>query len=101
MADRQYLYVHWTDRSIANSLTIKNYLQYNFSQREIDNYYELLASFEKIILKFPKLYPKSKKNKKTYRAVLSKQLSVFYTLSKDTVTVIAILDNRMSYSKWP
>jgi len=101
MAEEQLLSVYWTARSISDSIAIKEYLQEKFSQKEIDNFYNLLSSFEKIILLFPKLYPQSIKNKKTHRAVLSKQLSVFYTLSKGQITVVAVLDNRMGYSKWP
>jgi plasmid stabilization system protein ParE len=101
MAEKQYLSVFWTNRSISDSLAIKKYLQKEFSQREIDNFYKLLGAFEKIVLSFPKLYPQSIKNKKVHRAVLSKQLSVFYSLSKDQINVIAVLDNRVGYSKWP
>ncbi len=101
MAEKQRVSVDWTNRSLSDSLTIKDYLQEKFSQREIDNFYKLLEAFEKIISSFPTLYPKSVKNKKAHRAVLSKQLSVFYSISKDQITVIAVLDNRMGYSKWP
>lgn len=101
MAEKQYAYVEWTDRSVTDSLEIKKYLQKKFTQREIDNFYQLLAAFEKIVLKFPELYPKSNRNKKVYRAVLSKQLSVFYKLTKDYISVVAVLDNRVGYSKWP
>jgi plasmid stabilization system protein ParE len=100
MAEKQYLTVFWTDRSISDSLAIKRYLQKEFSQKEIDNFYKLLGAFEKIVL-FPQLYPQSIKNKKAHRAVLSKQLSVFYNLSKDQINIIAVLDNRVGYSKWP
>ncbi len=95
------LSVTWTDRSLSDSQTIRNYLQYYFSKKEIDNYYKLLESFEKIVPVFPTLYPRTKKNKGIRRAVLSKQLSVFYKTTKETIVVIAILDNRMNDSKWP
>ena len=95
------LSVSWTDRSLSDSQIIKSYLQYYFSQKEIDNYYKLLESFEKIVSIFPTLYPQTNKNKDIRRAVLSKQLSVFYKTTKETIIVIAILDNRMSDSKWP
>ena len=101
MAEESDMSVHWTNRSLSDSLTIKEYLQIKFSQREIDNFYKLLETFEKIVSSFPALYPKSMKNKKVHRAVLSKQLSVFYSISNDQITVIAVLDNRMGYSKWP
>src|ERR1700751_2477822 len=96
-----HLTIIWTDRSLSDSETIKGYLEYHFSQKKIDNFYRLLESFEKIVTVFPYLYPQTNKNNNVRRGVLSKQLSVFYILEKDIVTVIAVLDNRMSDSKWP
>lgn len=101
MAEAQNLSIIWTNRAQADSLIIKAYLKYHFSQREIDNYYRLLETFEKIVSIFPKLYPLTNKRKRVRRAVLSKKLCVFYTLDQYKVTVLAILDNRMDDIKWP
>ena len=77
-----FLFVDWTNRAISDSLAIKKYLLKEFSQKEIDHFYKLLESFEKIIISYPKLYPQSTKNKKVRRAVLSKELSVFINYQK-------------------
>jgi hypothetical protein len=100
MAETNLLIV-WTDRSLSDTRIIRDYLQYHFTQREIDNFYTFLESFEKIVSIFPQLYPQTNKNSGVRRAVLSKQLAVFYSLEKGVITVIAVLDNRMSDSKWP
>jgi len=100
MAEKS-LSVNWTDRSLSNSETIRDYLQYHFTQRELDNYYKLLESFEKIVVVFPFLYPQTDKNNNVRRAVLSKQLSVFYISEQNAITIVAVLDNRMDDSKWP
>ncbi len=91
----------YTDRSVADSITIKNFILVKFTQREVENFYDMLGTFEKVVAVFPELYPKSNKNKNLHRAVLSKQLSVFYKITKSEILVIAILDNRMDYNKWP
>jgi len=93
--------IFWSGRAIKGTLVIREYLEVKFTQREIDNFYLLLHSFEKRVIPNPKLYPKSEKNAKFHRAVLSKQLSVFYSFSKRTIRVIAVVDNRMGFSKWP
>jgi len=95
------LIVVYSERAIKQAETIKAYLLYKFTQREVDNFYELLSLFEKLVISFPDLYPKSSSNKKPHRAVLSKQLSVFYKPSKNKITVMAVLDNRMNPKKWP
>jgi plasmid stabilization system protein ParE len=101
MAKKLHSSVYWSNRSISDSLAIRKYLQRDFSQKEIDNFYKLLELFEKIVVNFPKLYPESSINRNVRRAVLSKQLSVFYTISEEYIKVVAVLDNRVSYSKWP
>jgi hypothetical protein len=100
MAETNLLVV-WSDRSLSDTEIIRDYLQYHFSQREIDNFYKFLEFFEKIVSIFPQLYPLTNKKSGVRRAVLSKQLSVFYTLEDDIINVIVVLDNRMSDSKWP
>ena len=97
----EILSVIYTDKANADSLTIKNFILFKFTQREVDNFYKMLATFERIVSAFPEIYPLSTENQEIHRAVLSKQLSVFYSLSKDQINVIAVLDNRVGYSKWP
>jgi plasmid stabilization system protein ParE len=95
------LTIVYSERAIKQAETIKRYLLYKFTQREVDHFYELLTLFEDRVISFPELYRKSGGNKKLHRAVLSKQLSVFYKHSKSKITVMAVLDNRMSPKKWP
>ncbi|HEY4325668.1 MAG TPA: hypothetical protein VGN20_16855 [Mucilaginibacter sp.] len=91
----------YSERSLANAEEIKQYLLYKFTQKEVDNLYKMLAAFESVVKTFPQLYPLVLNSKKIHRAVLSKQLSVFYTYSKDTISIAAMLDNRMDNAKWP
>jgi hypothetical protein len=41
MAEGQYQYVYWTERSISDSLAIKDYLQKDFSQKEIRQFLQV------------------------------------------------------------
>jgi len=101
MPDYPLLPIYYTDRSVADLLNIKGYILKYFTQKEVNRLYVMLQSFEKVVAAFPELYPTSIKSNKIHRAVLSKQLSVFYRVSKDKISVVAIIDNRMSYAKWP
>jgi plasmid stabilization system protein ParE len=101
MAENRLFTVRFTKRADTDAITIKNYLLCNFTQREVAHFHQLLEKFEKVIVIFPDLYTLTSNNKNIRRAVLSKQLSVFYRISKSHVTVNAILDNRMNPSKWP
>jgi plasmid stabilization system protein ParE len=97
----ELLPVIYSARAIANSLTIKNFLLYKFTQREVDNFYKMLERFGGVVSTFPEIYPKSTIRSKSRRAVLSKQLSVFYIVHENQVSVVGMIDNRMGYDKWP
>ena len=101
MADKPLPKVIYSKRSLANVRTIRGYLLYKFTQREVDNLYNMLSAFERVIVEFPQLYPLIANSDNIRRAVLSKQLSVFYTCKKDSLFITAILDNRMNTFKWP
>jgi hypothetical protein len=101
MADKILPKIIYSKRSLTNVQTIRDYLLHKFTQKEVDNLYGMLGAFESIVVVFPKLYPLIINSKNIRRAVLSKQLSVFYLYSKDTLSITAILDNRMDNSKWP
>ena len=101
MADETPYKVIYSKRSLTNIRTIKDYLLYKFTQREVDNLYRMLSDFEKVVASFPQLYPLITDSQNIRRAVLSKQLSVFYTYSKEKLMITAILDNRMDNAKWP
>jgi plasmid stabilization system protein ParE len=93
--------IRYSKRANSNLLLIKNYLLYKFTQREVDNLYKLLRNFEAVIVKFPFLYPQNTNNQFIRRAVLSKQLSIFYKYADNEILVVTIIDNRMDYNKWP
>lgn len=92
--------IHYTDRALTDAVTIKNFILVKFTQKEVENFYTLLKTFEKVVSVFPEMYPKSIKGDNIHRAVLSKQLSVFYIVIQDKISVLAMID-RMDYSKWP
>lgn len=101
MAEESDINIYWTERSLKDALVIRAFLLNKFSEKELNNFYKLLQTFEKLVKVFPELYQASNKNNQIRRAVLSKQLSVFYSISKGTVAVIGVLDNRMDESKHP
>ncbi|MDN3551411.1 hypothetical protein [Mucilaginibacter aquaedulcis] len=91
----------FTKRSNTDAIATKNYLLNKFTQKEVAKFYRLLEIFESVVTVFHELYPLSSKGKNIRRAVLSKQLSVFYKIGENQITVLTILDNRLDYSKWP
>ena len=81
MNDPKRSKIIWTERALQNSASIKRYISDQFGQREIDNFYELLRSFEEGVSIFPYSHPPAKKQSTIRRAVLSKVLSAFYKIN--------------------
>jgi plasmid stabilization system protein ParE len=101
MAERALYNIVYSERSLSNIEEIRDHLLYKFTQKEVDNLYHMLGVFESLVKTFPQLYPLITNSKNIRRAVLSKQLSVFYACSKNTISIAAVLDNRMDDNKWP
>ena len=100
MADPKSLPVVWTSFALENALRIKNYIQVKFSMNEVDAFIHLLTSFEMAVSVYPNLYPASIARKDIRRAVLNKNLSVFYRVSKERIEVLFVQDNRCDLSDW-
>ncbi|MBK7105107.1 MAG: hypothetical protein IPH62_07475 [Ignavibacteriae bacterium] len=96
----KHLEIVWSNSSLQNALSIKNYLRINFSEKEIDTFYLLLSAFENAVTLFPELYPSTSKNNEIRRAVLSRELSAFYRIKSKKNEVLALIDNRCDLSKW-
>jgi|GEM_PF-603206 plasmid stabilization system protein ParE len=91
--------VFYTERALQNAVVIKDYLNLNFSHKEIEHFMSLLKTFEIAVSAFPELYPASAIKRGVRRAVLNKPLSVFYRIKKQRIEILAILDNRCDLPK--
>ncbi|MCB0396090.1 MAG: type II toxin-antitoxin system RelE/ParE family toxin [Flavobacteriales bacterium] len=92
--------VIWTKASMNHAINIRRYLKENFSDTEVNSFFELLNAFEEAISYFPKLYPTSRQKTRIRRAVISRELSAFYRIRKNQIEVLALIDNRCDLAKW-
>lgn len=90
--------VIWSKESLTRRNTIKKYLEVNWTSKEVLQFYQLLKNFERIVSQFPRLYQKSSSKPDLRRAVISKHQSIIYSVHRDEIKVITILDNRMDNS---
>lgn len=77
MPKSKVISILWTERSLRNAISIKEYLISNFSAKEVDHFSAILQSFEVAVCAFPELYPQSSVQENIRRAVLSKVLSAY------------------------
>lgn len=90
--------IFWSARAEIHYENIKNYLLETFSSKEVSKLNLMLQKFETTISLFPKMYPVSKEKPSLRRAVLNKQLSVIYSIRKEEIQILALLDNRQDVS---
>ncbi|MCB0819431.1 MAG: hypothetical protein KDC13_02320 [Bacteroidetes bacterium] len=98
MASTKKPTIEYSKQSLRNAKEIVAYLRLRFTENEVAKFYKALDDFEKVISSYPGLYPESRK-KKIRRAVLSRVLSVYYLYNNNTISIIAIFDNRWDESQ--
>ena len=88
----------WSDESLSNLENILNYLESNWTEREVSKFKAQLNRNLEIISQFPLIFPESKANPGLRRAVLNKQVSIIYQILKETVKIAYLVDNRQNIS---
>ena len=91
--------VFWTDEAIRNLESILDYLNKNWTQREVDNFRKKLGKQIDLIEKNPKLFPISNLNRRLRKAVLSKQTTIFYELSGQVLYLVYLFNNKQSIER--
>jgi plasmid stabilization system protein ParE len=91
--------VFWTDEAIKNLQAIMDYLDCQWTQREIDNFKKKLAKQIELIETNPRLFPVSEYNPRLRKAVLSKQTTIFYEIADRMIYLVYLFNNRQDIEK--
>ena len=91
--------VFWTDEAIKNLQSIMDYLDCQWTQREIDNFKKKLAKQIELIETNPRLFPVSEYNPRLRKAVLSKQTTIFYEIADRMIYLVYLFNNRQDIEK--
>jgi len=89
----------WSDEAINNLESILDYLQNNWTQREVDRFKNQLSKQLNLIIGNPKLFPKSDHNPRLRKAVLSKQTTIFYEISETRINLVYLFNSRQDIKK--
>mgnify|MGYP003487803991 FL=1 len=88
----------WTDNALEGLGQTFQYLELNFSEREIKSLARKIESTLAYILKFPELYPESIRQKGVRRAVVTKFNTIYYRLNSDKnqMEILSFFSNRQN-----
>ena len=86
--------VLWEVQTTDQINHISAYLRNRFSQREVAHFHAMLQDFEQKVASFPDMFPATKRSRLVHRAVLSKELSIYYYMAAGRIHVFEVIDNR-------
>ena len=91
--------VVWSIESFNRKNEIVDYLQSEWTEREVGSFLKRLKNFEKIAERLPNAFPESDSKTGYRKAVISKQTSIIYRLDSKMVRVYTVFDNRQDPAK--
>ncbi|HEY5462887.1 MAG TPA: type II toxin-antitoxin system RelE/ParE family toxin [Hanamia sp.] len=90
--------VLWTDHALDELEKGIEYLEINFSEKELKRLAQKIESTTELISQNPKLFPKSDK-KGVYRVTILKFNTMYYRLENDTIEILSFFSNRQNPKK--
>jgi plasmid stabilization system protein ParE len=89
----------WANEAINNLEETLDYLNYRWTQREIDNFKNRLSKQIDLIKQNPGLFPISQYNPRLRKAVLSRQTTIFYEITGQIIYLVYLFNNKQDIEK--
>ena len=86
--------LHWSEEAVSNLENILEYLNQNWSAKEVANFKQSLGLQLDLIIKNPLMFPVSNHIPRLRKAVLSKQTTVFYEVKGKAIYLAYLHVNR-------
>ncbi len=86
--------VRWTAHAVLELKELFNYLEENWTEKEIRKFVHLLDETIGLISKFPLLFPSSIEKEYIRKAVIGKHNSLYYLVRDDTIEILSLHSNR-------
>ena len=97
MADQHK--INWSEKAIRDLENIINYLETNWTEKEIQNFNTKLFKAINLISKRPKLFRLTNHRKHLRKCVLSKQTTIYYQEIDSEIFIVTLFDNRQNPKK--
>ena len=89
----------WTEESINNLEDILDYLIQNWTQKEVVSFKQKLKKQLELIAKFPRMFPVSDQNSRLRKAVLNKQITVYFEIRGEIIYIAYLFVNRRNIDR--
>lgn len=92
--------IFWTDQALFELKRTIKYLEENWSEREIKNFFQEVEHTIELISKNPDLFPSSGKSDKIVRrAIIAKRTKLYYWVNDKTIEILSLFSNRQNPDK--
>jgi plasmid stabilization system protein ParE len=86
--------VTWTDHALAELADTIDYLEKNWTKRELKKFSQELDHTLELISKNPELFPTSSDKQGIRRAVVAKLNNLYYRVKENNIEILSVFSNR-------
>ena len=91
--------VLWTDHAVQELQQTIDYLEKNWTEKEIKKFVSKLDHTVSLISKTPEIFPQSFEKKNIRKAVVEKYNNLYYRIHSDQIEILSLFSNRQDPSK--
>ncbi|GGH48189.1 hypothetical protein IA57_04315 [Mangrovimonas yunxiaonensis] len=84
----------WTDHAISELKETIEYLENNWTEKEVRTFSVKLDHTIELISKTPEIFPESFEKKTIRKAVVEKHNNLYYRINKNSVEIVSLFSNR-------
>ncbi|UAM97863.1 type II toxin-antitoxin system RelE/ParE family toxin [Polaribacter litorisediminis] len=83
----------WSDNAIFELKETIEYLEKNWTEKELRKFSQKLDHTIELISKTPKIFPESYEKKEIRKAVIEKHNSLYYRIIKNSIEIVSLFSN--------
>jgi plasmid stabilization system protein ParE len=91
--------VLWTDHAISELKDTIEYLEENWTERELRNFSAKLDHTIELISKTPEIFPSSLEKNEIRKAVVEEHNNLYYRINENSIEVVSLFSNRKNPDK--
>lgn len=90
--------IFWTDHALSELAKTINYLEENWTERDIRNFASKLETTLQLISANPNIFPNSD-TKNLRRAIVAKHNTIYYRVNNNSIEIISLFSHRQNPRK--
>jgi len=91
--------IRWTDHALSELEDTIEYLEKNWTERELKNFSQELDHTIELISRNPEVFQLTRKDSPVRRAVVSKFNNLYYRQNNETIEILSFFPNRQDPDK--